>query len=59
VPNYIGVDSVDEYIEKVKELGGKIAMPKMTVPGFGYLATFLDTEGNTMGLWETDENAEM
>lgn len=33
VSNYIGVPSVDEYIEKVKKLGGKIIMPKTAVSG--------------------------
>ena len=57
ITNYIGVSSIEKYMEKVKELGGKVTMPKTTIPGFGYLATFLDTEGNRLGLWETDENA--
>jgi predicted enzyme related to lactoylglutathione lyase len=59
ITNYIGVDSVDEFVEKVIANGGRIIMPKTTIPGFGYLATFLDTEGNVMGLWETDPNAQM
>ena len=59
ITNYIGVDSVDEYVEKVIANGGRIIMPKTTIPGFGYLATFLDTEGNVMGLWETDPNSQM
>lgn len=59
ITNYIGVESIDEYIKKVEELGGKILMPKTPIPGFGYLATFLDTEGNTLGLWKTDETVKM
>jgi predicted enzyme related to lactoylglutathione lyase len=57
ITNYIGVDSVDEYMEKVKSLGGKIQGEKMTVPGFGYLAICSDTEGNTFGLWQVDKEA--
>ena len=57
VVNYIGVSSLDDYIEKVKKLHGKIIMTKTAVPGWGYLAVCLDTEGNTFGLWEDDENA--
>jgi len=34
ITNYIGVPSIDEYIEKAKKLGAKIIMPKTTVPGF-------------------------
>lgn len=56
ITNYIGVSSIDEYVEKLKTLGGKVTMPKTTIPGFGYLARFLDTEGNTIGLWESAES---
>ena len=59
ITNYIGVSSVDEYIKKVEQLGGRTIMPKTTIPGFGYLAVFLDTENNSLGLWETDPNAKM
>jgi len=59
VTNYIGVDSIYDYIKKVEDLGGKIIMPKTPIPGFGYLAVFLDTENNAMGLWETDETVQM
>jgi predicted enzyme related to lactoylglutathione lyase len=57
ITNYIGVDDIDRFIEKVQSHGGTITMPKTTIPGFGYLAVFLDTERNVLGLWETDENA--
>ena len=59
ITNYIGVSSIDEYIQKALKLGAKIIMPKATIPGFGYLAVFLDTENNSLGLWETDPNAKM
>ena len=54
---YVGVPSVDEYITKVEALGGKTIVPKMAVPGMGYLAVCLDTENNTFGLWEDDPEA--
>ncbi|MFZ2456865.1 MAG: VOC family protein [Candidatus Altiarchaeia archaeon] len=57
ITNYIGVDSVDEYMEKVKNAGGKVLSPKMPVPGWGYLAICMDTEGNTFGLWQEDRDA--
>ena len=56
VSNYIGVPSVEDYLEKVKELGGNIFMPKTAVSGWGYLAICVDTENNTFGLWEEDRN---
>jgi uncharacterized protein len=55
--NYIDVESVDKYSEKVKQLGGKVEMAKMTVPGMGYLAVCSDTENNTFGLWQNDTSA--
>jgi len=35
--NYIGVSSIDEYSKKVKDLGGKVVMPKTKVEGYGSL----------------------
>ena len=55
--NFIGVESVDEYSSKVKQLGGKVHVPKMAVPGMGYLAVCMDTENNAFGIWETNESA--
>lgn len=59
IVNYIDVLSIDEYIAKVEKLGGKIVSPKTAVPGVGYAAVCVDTENNTFGLWECDENAKM
>ena len=56
IVNYIDVSSVDNYCAKVTELGGKIVVPKMPVPGFGFLAVCLDTENNVFGLWESAEH---
>ena len=54
---YIGVDSLEEYTAKVKELGGMVIVPKISVPGWGHMATCIDTEGNPFGLWQDDKNA--
>ncbi|MCP9748398.1 VOC family protein [Lacihabitans sp. CS3-21] len=42
----IGVENIDEIIEKVKNNAGQILMPKTAIPYVGYIAKFLDTEGN-------------
>ncbi|HII80847.1 MAG TPA: VOC family protein [Methanosarcina sp.] len=55
IMNYIGVSSVDEYLGKIEELGGKILMQKTAVPGWGYLAICMDTENNTFGIWQDEE----
>jgi predicted enzyme related to lactoylglutathione lyase len=57
ITNYIDVRSVDEYSEKVKQLGGVVKVPKMPIPGMGYLAVCSDTENNTFGLWQNDSTA--
>ena len=36
--NHIDVKSVDEYSSKVQQLGGKVHVPKTSVPGMGYFA---------------------
>ena len=50
--NYISVESVDKYSEKVVKLGGKIVVPKMEIPGMGWWALALDPEGNQIGLFQ-------
>lgn len=55
--NTIDVPSVDEYVAKAVAAGGQVAMPKMAVPGIGWLAYCMDTEGNVFGLMQMDAGA--
>lgn len=55
--NTIDVASVDDTIARVTEAGGTVVVPKMAVPGVGWLAYFTDTEGNVFGMMEADESA--
>ena len=55
--NYVAVESVVEYAEKAKKLGGQIVVPKTAVPKMGWFAVCLDPDGNPIGLWEMDPNA--
>jgi uncharacterized protein len=57
VVNYVGVNSVDKYTDKIAKLGGKICMSKTAVPQMGYFAVCQDTEGNAFGIWESDPGA--
>jgi len=52
----IEVDNIDEYIMKVKEMGSVLAMDKTPVKGFGHVASFIDPEGNSVGLMHRDES---
>lgn len=58
ITNYIGVADIDLYVARVRELGGAVVLPKMPVPGFGYLAVCTDTEGNLFGLWQENPGAD-
>lgn len=51
--NYVGVESVDDSIAKIKKLGGKIVVPKMEVPNIGWTALATDPEGNFFGLFQS------
>src|SRR5947209_8509494 len=42
---------------KITTLGGRVALPKFAVPGVCWQGYFLDTEGNTFGIFEVDANA--
>jgi len=53
VHNTIEVSSIDEFIDRVKDSGGKLLMPKTEIPGVGYHAYCQDTEGNIFGLMES------
>jgi hypothetical protein len=59
VTNYIGVPSIDEFSKKIEANGGTIINPKSPIPGTGYFALFKDTEGNKLGIFESDESAQM
>lgn len=56
VINYITVSSIDEYISKIGHSGGKVKIPKTEIPEMGYFAIFIDTENNTLGLFEIKHN---
>ena len=55
ITNFIQVDSIDEAIAKVRELGGEIVEPKSEIPNIGYIAGCKDTENNVFGIMEIIE----
>ena len=55
--NTIGVASLDDTVDKVVASGGKVVVPRMAVPGVGYLAYCNDPEGNMFGLMQNDPSA--
>jgi predicted enzyme related to lactoylglutathione lyase len=55
--NTVDVPSVDDFVKKIEEAGGKVVVPKMAVPGVGWVANCTDTEGNLFGIMHEDPQA--
>jgi uncharacterized protein len=53
----IGVENISVVIDRVTENGGQVLMPKTAIPYVGYIAKFLDTEGNLVCAMEYDNSA--
>ena len=53
----IGVANIDDTIERVKNNGGQILMPKTAIPYVGRIVKFLDTEENLICAMQYDNNA--
>lgn len=51
------VEDFDLAAAAILENGGIVAMPKFAIPGKCWQGYFLDTENNTFGIFEADENA--
>jgi predicted enzyme related to lactoylglutathione lyase len=55
--NTIDVSSVDEYLKKIVQAGGKVMQKKSVVPGVGYMAYCKDPEGNVFGIMQSVPSA--
>jgi predicted enzyme related to lactoylglutathione lyase len=53
----VQVESVDQILTKNAELGGSVALPKMPIPGIGWLAYIKDLDGNILGIMNPDPSA--
>jgi uncharacterized protein len=53
----VDVPDLDQRMRKMETLGGSIAVPKMPIPGMGWLAYAKDTEGNIFGMMQMDPTA--
>ncbi len=51
---YVQVDDLQAYLDKAKELGGKIMVPPTPIPNMGAFALFTDPEGQILGLFKAD-----
>jgi hypothetical protein len=49
---YFLVDDVEKTLAKVVKAGGKVAVPKTEIPGYGWFAMFLDPDGIAVGIFK-------
>lgn len=54
---YICVESLEEALNRSKDEGATVVVPKTAIKGMGWYAVALDPQKNLFGLWESDENA--
>ncbi|WP_286219442.1 VOC family protein [Paraoerskovia sediminicola] len=50
--SYVEVDSIDDTLAKVTELGGAVQMAKSEITPTSWWAVFTDPDGNVVGLFE-------
>lgn len=53
----VDVASVDDILARLADAGGTVALPKMAVPGVGWLAYVKDPDGNILGVMQADAAA--
>ena len=53
----LNVPALDDSVRMALAEGGELALPKMAIPGVGWLAYIKDTEGNIVGLMQADTSA--
>lgn len=54
----VDVADVDASLEAALANGAEVAVPKMPIPGMGWLVYCKDTEGNIFGMMQGDQNAQ-
>jgi uncharacterized protein len=55
--NTVAVADIDATLATVGGLGGLVVVPKMPVPGVGWLAYCKDSEGHIFGVMQADPSA--
>jgi predicted enzyme related to lactoylglutathione lyase len=55
--NTVSVPSLEQAMKKIQEAGGNICVPKMAIPGVGWLAYGQDPAKNVFGILEPDTDA--
>ena len=53
----VDVENIDAAITTAQSLGSQVVVPKMPIPGMGWLVYCKDTEGNIFGMMQADAEA--
>jgi predicted enzyme related to lactoylglutathione lyase len=53
----VDVADVDASLKTALDNGAQVALPKMAIPGVGWLVYCKDTEGNIFGMMQNDPEA--
>ena len=53
----VDVEDLDAAMAKATGAGGLVALPRMAVPGIGWLGYLKDPDGNIFGMMQTDPGA--
>lgn len=56
---YVAVEDVDRALASVERCGGTVVSARTPIPGVGWSARFRDSEGNVVGLFQSDERVVM
>ncbi|WP_299446659.1 VOC family protein [uncultured Phycicoccus sp.] len=56
--SFVEVDSIDDTLAKVVELGGSVVKPKQPISESSWWASVLDPDGNQLGLYEGTTDTE-
>jgi hypothetical protein len=49
---YVYVEDIEKYLNKARQLGGKIVKEKAEIPNVGWFGLFSDLDGNVIGLFK-------
>ena len=53
----VDVENIDQFTQKATTGGAQVVVPKMPIPGVGWLVYCKDTEGNIFGMMQNDPGA--
>jgi uncharacterized protein len=53
---YINVTDIDSVLTTVESNGGQAVTGRLPIPGRGWIARFVDSEGNLIGLFQEDSS---